>query len=112
MAITRQELVARLQGEVAAIADASARAIVEASLVEPTLINCSWDYGFPGETFPCWKVARDSKRAVGIVFCESGFGPRCPWGLVWFHDAVPAMGQDSGWFSTFHEAAADMLEFR
>lgn len=110
MAITRERLIGELEGEIAAIGDSSLQGSVRAILIEPTPMRCAWDYGQPGETYSCWKVAEERVRGVGIVRCEQGFGPRTPWGLVWLHEPTPAMGQDSGWFSTFREAAADILD--
>ena len=110
MAITREQLIRELEGETAAVADFKLRGNVQAILIEPVLMSCAWDYGVPGETYPCWKVAENQKRGVGIVRCDQGFGPRAPWGLVWLREPIPAMGQDSGWFSTFREAAADILD--
>jgi hypothetical protein len=110
MAITRERLTGDLEGEVAAITDPDLRGSVLALLTEPVLMSCAWDYGLPGESYPCWKVAEDQSRGVGIVRCEQGFGPRTPWGLVWLQEPTPTMGQDSGWFATFREAAADILD--
>ncbi len=109
--ISREQLVEILERELAAIEDPKARQQIGTVLVEPTPMRCGWDYGPPGQTFPCWKVGRDPDgQSVGIVYCESGFGPESPWGLVWLHEAIPSMGQDTGWFPTFREAAGDVLD--
>jgi len=110
MAITREQLIHELEGEIAAVADLNLRVRVNAMLTEPMHMACAWDYGLPGETYSCWKVAEDASRGVGIIHCEQGFGPQTPWGLVWLREPTPAMGQDTGWFSTFREAAADILD--
>jgi hypothetical protein len=108
--ISREQLIEILEQELAAIEDVQARQQIATVLVDPALMQCGWDYGPPGQAFPCWKVGHDPEgRSVGIVYCESGFGPRSPWGLVWLHEAIPSMGQDSGWFQTFREAAGDVL---
>jgi hypothetical protein len=77
-------------------------------LVEPSELRCAWDYGEPGQTYPCWLVAEVRARDVGIVFCEHGFGPKCPWGLIRLpkpdDPAPPHMGDDSSWFDTLAEA--------
>jgi hypothetical protein len=65
------------------------------------------DYGEPGLQYLCWTILNDKKSNTGIVYCESGFGPRAPWGLVWLGDAENErmlMGMDSQWFSTFLDA--------
>jgi hypothetical protein len=110
MAISEDQITHLLKAEMAAISDADLRERVAALLVKPTLLECAWDLGAPRETYPCWNVAQDTVSGVGIVYCEAGFGPRNPWGLIWFGDPVPSMGQDSGWFRTFREAAADVID--
>ncbi len=113
MAIDQAQLTRLIQGELAQIKDDQLHAQVSDALIEPVLMQCEWDYGSPGERYPCWKVLEEPNSGpVGIVYCEHGFGPRCPWGLVWLSEAVPAMGQDSGWFPTFREAVADVLDMR
>ena len=64
-----------------------------------------WDYGSAGQEYACWTVLDDG--VDGIVYCEHGFGPRCPWGLVLTSGEANrpmSMGMDSGWYSTFLEA--------
>src|SRR3546814_4621244 len=39
-----------------------------------------------------------------IVYCESGFGPERPWGLVHLGGQHMSMGDDSGWFPIFLDA--------
>jgi len=96
-----------LEDEIQCISEANLRTRVRSILVEPTLMKCGWDYGQAEETYPCWKVVEQQR--VGIVYREHGFGPSSPWGLIWLRERVPSMGQDSGWFPTFREAAADLL---
>jgi hypothetical protein len=56
---------------------------------------------------PAGQYSTTKKSNTGIVYCESGFGPRAPWGLVWLGDVenehMP-MGMDSQWFSTLLDA--------
>ena len=74
-------------------------------------MRCAWDYGEPNETYPCWMVVGEPNvQNVGVIYCDHGFGPRKPWGLVWLKETTPSMGMDSGWFSTVREAVADILE--
>jgi hypothetical protein len=66
-----------------------------------------WDYGEPGQTFPCWIVLDDkAASATGIAYCEFGFGPKAPWVLLFMDDVKGrgSMGMDSGWFPTFMDA--------
>ncbi len=64
-----------------------------------------WDYGVEGEQYVCWDVLEHHASGTGIAYCESGFGPRSPWGLVWLeHSKNMSIGMDSGWFTTFLQA--------
>jgi hypothetical protein len=64
-----------------------------------------WDYGKPGQQYPCWTVLDDfANSEIGIAFCEEGFGPACPWGLIFKNDddgQSASMGMDSGWYPRF-----------
>ena len=66
-----------------------------------------WDYGEEDEQYPCWSVLEHPPSATGIAWCDAGFGPERPWGLVNLpHDGIPpgSMGMDSGWFTGFLHA--------
>ena len=109
--IERSALLALIEAELAAVADPAAReAMRGVMLADPIAMRCAWDYGAADETFPCWRVAAREDCGVGVVYCELGFGPKCPWGLVWLNEAVPRMGMDSGWFCALREALADLLD--
>jgi len=72
------------------------------------MLQREWDYGVPGQTYPCWSVLNHIESNTGIAFCEFGFGPRSPWGLVMLSGAEHmSLGMDAGWFETFLEAYFD-----
>jgi hypothetical protein len=52
-----------------------------------------WDYGPPDE-YTCWIVLEHAASNTGIGYCPEGFGPRCPWGLLWLSGHTN-MGMDS-----------------
>ena len=111
MEADQPKLAQQLETEIAAISDTVLRSRVQSILVEPAPMRCAWDYGEQGVTYPGWKVAVDPEaQQIGIVYCDYGFGPGRPWGLVFLRDDIPSIGMDSGWFSTFREAAADILD--
>lgn len=68
-----------------------------------------WDYGAPGEAYPCWTVVEHRRVSIGVAYCESGFGPRDPWGLVFLSGPYMSIGMDSRWFETFEEAMRDLV---
>jgi hypothetical protein len=107
MPIDAETLRALVDRELEHLLDARVKAHIRRLLVEPEPVLRDWDYGEPGEQFPCWAVLSDSNSKTGIAYCESGFGPRNPWGLVWLGSDEKrhiSMGMDSGWFPTFLDA--------
>lgn len=51
-------------------------------LVTPYPVERDWDYGHVGERFTCWTVQEHPPSNTGVAYCEQGFGPADPWGLV------------------------------
>ena len=76
--------------------------------VSPRTENRDWDYGKVGEKYPCWIALEDSGTDTAVVYCEKGFGPSYPWGLVAI-TAFSNMGMDSGWFASLEEAVRDSM---
>ena len=87
-------------------------------LVHPYVVLRGWDYA-KDVLFPCWTVYEDEPHSLAIVYCDQGFGPRCPWGLVSLSGesrdnpsprVAPSsgtMGPDSSWFRTLREVFAE-----
>ncbi len=90
--------------------DVRVTAHIQSLLVEPRAELRDWDYGEPGEQYPCWITLADNGSNIAIAYCESGFGPRNPWGLLWLESREHmSMGMDSAWHSTFLDAYFDSL---
>jgi len=107
MPIDADALKTLIEQELEHLSDARVIAHVRSLLVEPKVVLRSWDYGTPGQQYPCWDVLHHDETNTAIAYCESGFGPRCPWGLLWMESEerrYMSMGMDSGWFPTFLEA--------
>lgn len=104
--IEKSQLKKLIRSELSSVADPAQRDRLTALMWDdPRPMICAWDYGLPDETYSCWCVAGSpGSDRVGVVYCESGFGPKNPWGLIFLHDAVPRMGMDSAWFPTLPEA--------
>ena len=106
MSVTASDLKTLIESELAAVSDPRVIQQIRKLLVEPYVELRNWDYGEPGQQYPCWIVFRDMQSRTEIAYCEYGFGPRCPWGLVSSADEEQhrSMGMDSGWFTTFLDA--------
>jgi hypothetical protein len=107
MAIDVPTIKALVEHELENLSDSRVRAHVCGLLVEPRMEMRGWDYEEPGQQFPRWLVLDDTEGSdTGIAFCEFGFGPRCPWGLVFTgaSDGYRGIGMDSGWFPKLLDA--------
>ncbi len=102
------EVAAAVDEDLANLHDSRVRAGITAFRVAPpTAIRLGWDYGKPGETFDGWLVFSDPEQRTGIAYCDQGFGPTRPWGLINTGETCPSMGMDSGWFRRFLDAYLD-----
>lgn len=110
MPITPIILKSRIAQELETVNDARVRGHVRSLLVEPEAILRDWDYGKPNEKHVCWAVLNHNQSNTGIAYCEDGFGPDAPWGLVNLSgNEAMSMGMDSGWFRMFLDAYFDSL---
>jgi hypothetical protein len=66
-----------------------------------------WDYGEPDTKYPCWIFAEHQTSNTAFAYCDKGFGPRCPWGLLWISGEYLNMGMDSSWFSLLENLVQD-----
>ena len=82
---------------------------IRCHLVPPRCEHRPWDYGAPDQTYPCWIVTEHRPSNTCIAFCESGFGPSCPWGLLCLSGQHLSMGMDSQWFISLEEAFRDSM---
>jgi len=105
MAITAPSLKRLIAQELETVADERVQDHVRSLLVEPEASLRDWDYGKRDEKYVCWAVLNHVRSNTGIAYCEEGFGPKTPWGLVQLSgNEGMSMGMDSGWFGTFMEA--------
>jgi hypothetical protein len=104
MSVTPAKIQVLLETELSALKDQRVMTHVRSLLVEPTAVTREWAYGKPGDRYPCWAILNHSDSNTGIAYCESGFGPRCPWGLVFLSGIHMSIGMDSAWYEHFLDA--------
>lgn len=105
MTVTPAQLRAMVETDLTSIHDARVVGHIRSLLVEPQAVLRPWNYGAEGEMYPCWSVLDHIKSSTGIGYCEFGFGPGCPWGLVGLSGSADlSLGMDSEWFFTFIDA--------
>jgi hypothetical protein len=109
MPIDRNGIKELIERELSTVSDNRVVSHIRGMLIEPYMILRAWDYGENGQQYPCWMVLKDLTSSGEIAYCEFGFGPKCPWGLVSSGEALEnrSMGMDSGWFTSFLDAFFD-----
>src|SRR6185437_5067450 len=103
MGLSASTVSALVEKEIARVSSSEAAALIRSLLVPPRCEDRPWDYDEPGEKYPCWIVAEHPASRTGIGYCEKGFGPKCPWGLLWLSEHLN-MGADYSWFSSLEAA--------
>jgi hypothetical protein len=105
MGVSAASLIELIEGELSVLKDPRVINHIRGLLVPPEPQMRAWDYGKPGDAFPCWLVLAEKSSNTGIAYCDSGFGPAMPWGLLFLQgDRHMSMGMDSGWFDHFIDA--------
>lgn len=98
-----------VRAEILRITDVSSRQAIARLLVAARVEHREWDYGAPGQTHPCWIVLEHPPSNTGIAYCEHGFGPAFPWGLLFLAGEQLSMGMDAAWYETLEEAFRDSM---
>ena len=88
--------------EVSRITDMDRREALKAILVEPDLQLRDWLYGQELQKYPCWVIGRVPTEPTVLVYCEYGFGPSYPWGIL--HAEDRSLGMDAQWHLTLDDA--------
>ncbi|WP_087119388.1 hypothetical protein [Brevundimonas sp. SH203] len=110
MPISSADVAVLINRELSVLADDQAKQAVLRGLIDPRPVALDWEYGNPGQQFEGWVVFdHEAESDTFIVYCEHGFGPASPWGLVFAiaHQGRRSMGMDSGWFRSFMDAFRD-----
>lgn len=92
-----------VHAELAKVGDAARRDALIAVLVSPQPLSLKWGYGKPGEKYECWLVGLSPNGNTRLLYCEKGFGPSDPWGIVGVSDDW--MGMDCQWHVGLEHAA-------
>jgi hypothetical protein len=81
--------------------------VIRDHLVEPRMELREWDYGEHEKQFECWIVCEDRQSKIAIAYCDQGFGPTYPWGLLFLEGEHLSMGMDCGWFASLEDAVRE-----
>jgi len=105
--MTASEVLALVEKELEQIQKCETVSLIRGLLVPPRCEQRPLDYGEPDEQYPCWIVADHAPSNTAFAYCEHGFGPRCPWGLLWRSGDYLNMGMDSSWFTSLEDCVRD-----
>lgn len=104
MPLTPADLTKAIEHEISLISQPELVDCIRRHLIQPRCEEREWDYGAPGRTYPSWIFAEDPASNTAFAFCEEGFGPAEPWGLLSLRGAHVSMGRDDAWFSQLEDA--------
>jgi len=94
----------RVEAQISKIPDPNVVTALRKFIVTPRCELRDWDYGEPGEQFPCWIIFEHAKSNACIAYCDQGFGPATPWGLLYLSGKNRSMGMDCNWFDLLEDA--------
>jgi hypothetical protein len=98
-----------VRAELDLVSDPRVRDQISRLLVGPRRESRPWDYG-PGDiAYPCWIILEHPQSNTGIAYCDEGFGPRCPWGLLWLQGDHLSMGMDCSWYANLEDAFRESI---
>ncbi len=103
------ELEKLIQEEINKISQKELIKTIQDFMVSIRIENREWDYSDKYKEYPCYIVLEDKKTNTAIAFSENGFGPVCPWGLLFLDGEYMNMGMDSGWFSSLEDAVRESM---
>jgi hypothetical protein len=103
MVASFEEMNTIIESQMEQISDPVVRDALKSLLVEPFLQQRKWDYD--DISYSCWVVADDPKSDTRYIYCEEGFGPSSPWGILSI--SGHEMGMDSSWFQSLERAFYD-----
>ncbi len=111
MDVDQRRLIRLVREQLDRCTDVGTRRQIENLLVPPRKELRDWDYGEPDEQYACWIVLEHPDSNTGIAYCERGFGPECPWGLLFLSGPHTSIGMDCVWFTTLSEAFRDSMAY-
>jgi hypothetical protein len=82
MSITPTRLKEMIEAELAKLKDERVLAHIPPLLIEPAVVKRNWDYGEPGQQFPCWTVLEHTPSNTGVAYAKAGLDRKCRG--VWF----------------------------
>jgi hypothetical protein len=100
---TQSDILNLIEVELTKVREISRRENLRTVLVPLQMLSLKWEYGKPDERFECWLVGMSSDGQKRLLYCDCGFGPTYPWGIV--SNDSDWLGMDSQWHEALEDAA-------
>jgi len=91
-----------VENEIAKIDQLELIEVIQNHRTTPRVESREWNYGYA--SYDCWILIENSKLNCAIAFCESGFDPESPFGVLAAHRGDLSMGMDSEWYLSLEDA--------
>ncbi len=102
--LTSEVVASLVDTQLALIEDPLLLSHLRALRVRPYPVLRHWDYGPPGRAFTCWTVLEHTQSNTAIAYCDQGFGPSDPWGVVSLSGPDNWIGTDAAWYAYLEDA--------
>jgi hypothetical protein len=96
------EITILVQAELVKITDEVILAGLKSFLIQPRTEMRDWCWHKPTRNFPIWVIAESQKHDYGVAYSDYGFGPACPWGLIFLSHGD--FNADYCWYHTLKDA--------
>jgi len=107
--VDQKAVIELVERELRAIRNPAILDLVRRLRVDPYAVEREWDYGPADQRYVCWTVLEHRPSNKGAAYCDAGFGPAFPWGLVFLSGPHMNIGMDSNWFSTLECAVRESM---
>ncbi len=106
MKLTAKDIESKVKAEIERAKSPNHAKLMWRLLVTPRCEIRPWDYG-PDDSYSCWIVGEHPSSNTAFAYCDQGFGPKYPWGLLHLSGEYSSMGMDTGWFASLEDALLD-----
>ena len=100
-----------IEKEIRSISQADILQAIDSHRVPLRIENREWDYSETFTEYPCFIALEDKSTNTAVAYCEKGFGPTHPWGLIFIEgeNMSMSMGMDCGWFMSLEDAIRESM---
>lgn len=92
-----------IERQIASLAQRELAELIRALCVPLRWERRFWNYGEPEQVFFCCVFAEHQASGVSFVYCENGFGPDYPWGMLSAAADDRSMGLDGQWYASIED---------